>query len=426
MRLRLLSFLSVAALAAAVNVVAQPPADPPAAPPGVPAAGTSTQPVALLLRQDAPPAPAKFARGAKRSPGHRVASAPRFLLSAAPPPQFAMIPSAIHMWGNDQFGDCVSAQTCCSMAAWTTHCGNPVVPTDAECIAFARKYGLLNGADLTQVMDIMASKGMTVGGKLYKEGGYSSVDYSVPLSFQSALCVGPVNVAIDADALPSGAGNKQGWYAFGGRAGQFPNTDHCITFLAYGPASFCYQSIGVALPAGVDATKACYVCDTWNTLGVVDQDWVMSTMEEAWVRNPTTVGFTPPAPNPPPTPNPPVPPTPNPPVPPTPPAPGTGFTGTLTYANGALMSATAGPAPAPVGVEADLKAAGVNPAVIGDVLQLIADVKNKAGMATIAADLVRLIADLSTPAAKQVKAVPRSYPAVVPGPELAKGLVLKP
>jgi hypothetical protein len=89
------------------------------------------------------------------------------------------------------------------------------------------------------------------------------------------------------------------------------------------------------------------------------------------VRNPTTVGMSAAA-GPDPTP-PPVPPTPAP-----PPAPGAGFTGTLTYVNGVLTASPRAGCPGRAGrggLEAELKGAGVSPAIIADLLQLAADVK---------------------------------------------------
>jgi hypothetical protein len=387
-----------------VSALAQPVHPQPPAVPVAPKADVTPAPKAA-------DAPAKLARGGKRSPGHKLAAAPKFHVTGQPPAKFAMIPAALGMYGNDTYGDCVSAQEAVSLVAYTTYCGSPVKPTDAEVVAFARKYGLLNGADLTQVMDIMATKGMTVGGKVYKDGGYAAVDYSVPLAMQSALCVGPVNVAIDADALPAGAGNQQGWYALGSyRPGQYPNTDHCVTLLGYGTAADCFAYLKVPPPAGIDLTQQAYLLDTWKTIGVVNQSWVMSTMAEAWVRNPTTVEACAPVVTQLPTP-PPAPPTPPPapPVPPIPPGPpGAGFTGTLTYANGVLVAVTPGAAPA-VGVEAELKSAGVSPAVIADVLQLLADVKGKKGLAAITADLMRILADFT--AAEPAPKVGRAEPA---------------
>jgi hypothetical protein len=46
-------------------------------------------------------------------------------------------------------------------------------------------------------------------------------------------------------------------------------------------------------------------------------------------------------------------------------------------------------------VAADLAGAGVNPAVILDVLQLLADIKAKKGLAVIAADLMKVLTDLA-------------------------------
>lgn len=94
-----------------------------------------------------------------------------------------------------------------------------------------------------------------------------------------------------------------------------------------------------------------------------------------------------------PSPTPPVPPGPTPPVPP---APAAGFTGTLTYENGVLKAVTPG-GKAADGLEAELKSAGVSPAIIADVMKLIADVKGKAAPAVIMADVLKLFMDLQVP-----------------------------
>lgn len=424
MKLKWLSFPFLLAALVAFGVATRPKAAEPTPPSGSKfyySAPGSDLLVPFALKNDpAKGAPkdgkdTKFKRGGKRSPGHKLAAAPKFHITGQPPSKFAMIPADLEMYGNDQYGDCVSAQTAVSLCAWTTYCGTPVKPTDAEVIAFARKYGLLNGADLTQVMDIMSSKGMTVGGKIYKEGGYSSVDYSVPLAFQSALCTGPVNVAIDADALPSGAGNKQGWNALGSfPKGGFPNTDHCITFLGYGSVSECYSYLGMAVPAGVDGTQQAYICDTWKTLGVVNQSWVMSTMEEAWVRNPTTVGFSPPTPNPTPTPTP----TPNPtPTPTPPPTPVTdGYTGKIVRIQEYDKGVPQGSEKLYLGVPATaiedyLKTAGFNPAVIADILKLVVDMRTQPrDWGAILADALKLATDLGLMKVEAEKTAPAPKP----------------
>lgn len=258
-----------------------------------------------LLAQD----PVKFPRGAKASPRWKLQSTPPHRVGkTAPPSQFAVVPPKLSMWYNDQYGDCVTAQEAFAKAAWSVQCGLPelLVP-DAEVKRWASKYGFLNGANLTEVMDKMKVDGFTVDGKNYKDGPYYGVDFSKEPVLQSAIYTGPVNIAIDADALPSGAGNKSGWYAVGG--GRFPNTDHCVALSGYGTAEFLYQKLGVTTPTAL-AGKSGYLLFTWNTIGFVDHAWLMGTCVEAWVRNPTTPGQ---APTPtPPDPNPPNPPTPTP------------------------------------------------------------------------------------------------------------------
>jgi hypothetical protein len=315
----------------------------PAQPPGVEWFNDPTGKHLIVATQPAPqpaPAPAKgFPRGAKRTTNAKMMAVPQFRPAFAAPDKFAAVPPKTSYWGNNQYGDCVSAQTAASLAAWSTRClgaDKEVCATDAEVIAFARKHGWLNGATLTEVMDVMQKTGMSVGGATYREGSYYSVDYTKTADLSAALYVGPVNIAIDANALPSGAGNKSGWYGLG--KGDYPNTDHCVPLFGYGSAAFCYQAMGQPLPAAVPADRFGYILYTWNTVGFVDQDWIDGTCAEAYVRNPTTVGMLPPAP-----PVPPIPPIPPiPPVPPQPPVPGVGFSGTLTYQNGVLVAVTPG------------------------------------------------------------------------------------
>lgn len=364
-------------------------ADPRPAPPPVDLAALLAE-AKVGFQQPAPDAPPKMMRGAKPAPVSKLLAVPRFPMTRElTPAQFAVVPKRLSMWGNSQYGDCVSAQEAFALAAWSARClgvDKEVFVPETDLIAWARKYGLLNGADLPQVMDLMAKYGIAVGGVTYKDGAYYSVDYGNVSELQAALYVGPVNIAIDANALPSGAGSKNGWFAVG--KGRFPNTDHCVALTGYGRADYLYQQLGVPLPSGLAADKPGYLLFTWNTIGFVDQDWLVSTCTECYVRNPSIVGMTP-------TPEPtPIPPTPVP-VPPGP-APGVGFTGTLTYVNGVLVSVTPGATPVgpSVGLKAELEGAGVNPAIILGVLKLVADVKAKAGFAVILGDVMKIIADL--------------------------------
>ena len=256
-----------------------------------------------------------FMRGARPTPRHVLAAAPKFAMVSAPLAQFGVVPPKLDMWGNDQYGDCVSAEEAAAKAWWSVYCGLPeTFATAAEVIAFARKHGWLNGADLTSPMDAMKAEGMSISGKVYTDGGYYSVDYSNELVLQASIDPtdgngGPSKIGIDANALPQGAGNQMGWYST--RKGNFPNEDHCVSLFGYGRADYLYDLMKVKVPSALAPSTPGYLLYTWSTVGFVTHDWLMGTCAEAWTRNPTTPGQSPsptpdpgPGPTPPPTPDP--------------------------------------------------------------------------------------------------------------------------
>lgn len=240
-----------------------------------------------------------FLRGAIPTPRHKLAAAMPHRLLFSPPAQFAIVPKQLSMWGNDVDGDCVTAEEAFAKACYSPEIFIP----EAAAVAWATANGYLNGAELTDVMKTMATAGFVVGQQTYDDGPYTSVDYSTESILQSAIAQGPVKIGIDADALPSTAGNKQGWSAFGGTPEQFTNEDHCVSLCGYGPVAWLAQQLGVAVPTGAPASG--YLLFTWSSIGIVDHAWIMSTCGEAWLRNPTTVGVPPLTPLPPP--NPPAP-----------------------------------------------------------------------------------------------------------------------
>lgn len=255
-------------------------------------------------------------RGAKPTPRHKLLAATPFRPTVAAPAQFAVVPKQLSMWLNDQVGDCVTAEEAYAKAVWSVMSGlSELFVPDAEVKRWATKYGYLDGADLTEVMGSMSRDGFAVGGQNYKDGAYLAVDYSNETVLQAAIATGPVKIGIDANALPSGAGDANGWYTVA--TGNFGNEDHCVGLSGYGTAQYLYGALGTTVPSGLAALTPGYLLFTWSTIGFVTHAWLMGTCAEAWVRNPTTPGQ---APAPPPVPPvPPVPPAP--PVPPTPPAP---------------------------------------------------------------------------------------------------------
>lgn len=245
----------------------------------------------------------KLHRGARRTPFLKIiesikAGKAKIYAAKAPPPQVVVVPKRLSMWGNSQYGDCVSAESAFAIADYSTFLGmEEIFVTEATIISWARSHGWLNGADLLSVIQDMQKDGVAdEKGTIRKAGTPSSVDYRTEATLQSAIAQGPVSIAIDANALPSGAGNASGWYAFGGRS--YPNTDHCVSLCGFAKAVDAFKALGVPLPSGVDPNKIVYFLFTWNTIGLVDHPWILGTVVEAWVRNPTVTNLTPPPPPP--------------------------------------------------------------------------------------------------------------------------------
>ena len=262
-----------------------------------------------------------FKRGARRTPQHKVVHAiqsGRLGLHEpqGAPPQFALIAKQLSMWLNDVDGDCVTAEEAAAIAGYTSYCGTEYFVTDQTVLAFATKYNVLNGADLLPVIQDMEKDGFHQGSDVIEDGGVATVDYTIAAAIQSAISQaatgqgGQVKIAIDANALPSGAGNGNGWYSFGGSPGQFRNTDHCVGIAAFGPPAWLAQQLGVPTPPSAPAM--CYLVYTWKSYGFVDLPWIVSTTVEAYVRSGILINGKPVLPNGPTPPVPPIPPTPGP------------------------------------------------------------------------------------------------------------------
>lgn len=242
-----------------------------------------------------------FYTGLTPTPRHKLQAAMPHRMTRVPPPQFCAIPPKLSYWLNNQYGICVTAEECFAKAVWSVMCGLPeLFISDQEAKRWASAGGYLNGAMLDEVMDSMIRDGFHQDGQVYGDGPYKSVDYSNEAVLQSALSNGPVKLGMDHRALPDGAGNVQGWYAFGGRPGQYRDEDHCTGLCGYGPTAWLAQQLSAVFNVTINlpgnAPPSAYLHFTWSTIGIVDHPWVMSTVGEAWLRTPTTPGQMPQAP----------------------------------------------------------------------------------------------------------------------------------
>lgn len=239
-------------------------------------------------------------RGAIPAPRHVLARLMPHVPTATPPDSLIVVPPGLQAWGNHQYGDCVTAEECAAKAADSFHKRAPeILISNSIAIEWASRHGVLNGAMLPDVMDMMASDGI-IGpdGTVWKDGGYSTVDWTSPDALKAAICTGPVKLGVAANQLEQAYQGVNGWHLVGASVDQ--NLDHCVSLFGYGTASDVFKGFVLPVPQGIDPSTFGYILFTWGTLGFVDQATVTNISGEAYVRNPTTPGL--PAPPPPPTP----------------------------------------------------------------------------------------------------------------------------
>src|SRR5271170_514268 len=221
-------------------------------------------------------------RGARPSPRHRLASAMPHRIVSATPAQWLWKPAQLSMWLNDVDGDCVTAEE-----AFAKACSTPeLFITDATVLAWATKNNVLNGTELTTVLDLMQSAGFPQDGAFYNDGPFSSVDWTNATVLQNAIAQGPVKIGVAATQLENAVPDPptNGWIATGFTADT--NEDHCVSLCGYGEIGWLANQLGVGFPVPGDTPA--YALFTWNSIGIIDVPSLLAICGEAWLRVPTT------------------------------------------------------------------------------------------------------------------------------------------
>lgn len=232
-------------------------------------------------------------RGARPSPRHRLASAMPHRIVGPTPAQWLWLPKTLSMWLNDVDGDCVTAEECFAKA-----CSTPeLFITDATVLAWATANGVLNGADLTQVLDLMRASGFQQDGKLYNDGDKTAVDWTDAAVLQNAIAQGPVKIGVAADQLENVVPYPatMGWMATDFQPDS--NEDHCVSLCGFGTISWLWAMINEKVPTSlrqaqdvnVDGSQPAYALFTWDSIGIIDVPSMLAITGEAWLRNPVTV-----------------------------------------------------------------------------------------------------------------------------------------
>jgi hypothetical protein len=227
----------------------------------------------------------KVLRGATPSPRSRLAGAMPHLIVGPTPPQFLYDPAKLSFWGNNQYGDCVTAEE-----AFAKSCHVPeIFISDQEVEDWAKQHNVLNGATLVEVLDWMVAKGFARDGRIYDDGPFNSVNWTHPAILQNAIAHGPVKIGIAANQLETvwQSHPKNGWFATGFK--QDNAEDHCVSLCGYGTFAWLAGKLKAQVPSGVDGATPGYALFTWDTIGIIDNPSMVAITHEAWLRNPTTI-----------------------------------------------------------------------------------------------------------------------------------------
>lgn len=262
-------------------------------------------------------APGTFPRTLKKSVdhSHRLLMTTPFRLIRrtglnAAPAAMAWLVAVLSYWLNNIDGDCVTAESCANAAT----VNDDFIISDAAVLAFAGKYGLLHGADLNQVNQLMQFPGLADGPALFTEGPMAAVDWRnweelTAALFELAPGGGMLKIAIDATELERAANDSTPFnFAFGFRG--VKEVDHCTGLAGYGTVQALLAVLNklyassVALPAGIDPNAPALIMFSWKRYFLID--WAslkkaMQTGGECYIRHPSsTMGtIAPPAPPPP-------------------------------------------------------------------------------------------------------------------------------
>ena len=239
-------------------------------------------------------------RGASPTPRHVLAAAMPYapegesaaiIIQRRAPPNYVRLPAKISMWGNYYDGDCVTAEE-----AFAKACNAPeVFVPDNIVTSWADAHGVLNGANLHEVMVWMQTGGFVETGHTYDDGSILSVNWTNAAVLNHAIWEGPVKIGVAADQLLATwrahggnvNGGKSGWLATGYHAD--PNEDHCVSLCGYGTMTWLASELHTTVPAGVNGANPGYALFTWDSIGIIDTPSLLAITQEAWLRSPTTI-----------------------------------------------------------------------------------------------------------------------------------------
>ena len=225
----------------------------------------------------------RMPRGAVPTPRSKLAAAVPHTVIGSTPPHYMVLPHKLSFWGNNTYGDCVTAEE-----AFAKACHKPeIFVPEQEVIDWATQHNYLNGAVLADVLETMLHQGFKEHRHVYDDGVAVSVDWTNAALLRNAIAHGPVKLGVAADQLNTVyTYGVSGWFATGFHPDH--NEDHCVSLCGYGTIDWLAHELKVSVPASVNGTQPGYAMFTWDTVGIIDVPSMVAITEEAWLRRPTT------------------------------------------------------------------------------------------------------------------------------------------
>ena len=239
----------------------------------------------------------KMPRGLVPTPEEALKAARVYVprISGEIPSCFLQWPIRMSYWGNNEYGDCVSAEEAFAKAAAP---GYYFIP-DCTVVGWAKRHGYLNGATCLSVLSDMQKEGMDFSMTTLYNGDFSIVDYRDCTVLKNAIYnCGPVKLGVGSGMMnPVGkpakgqvTPGKSGWVLYNYPQGV--KCDHCISVCGYG---FLDNLISEFKRHEVVVKKASdmpngmwYAVFTWNSIGIIDEQSLLNMTYEAWARFPVT------------------------------------------------------------------------------------------------------------------------------------------
>jgi hypothetical protein len=228
--------------------------------------------------------------GARFTADAVIKKAKRFRLSAVTPTNILYNPINISAWGNHNYGDCVTAEEAFAKACNRSEIFIP----DNVAIGWASENGVLNGANIDDVLSKMNTVGFRSNGITNNDGTASYVDFTNSSVLQNAISQGPVKLGLTSTQLESAyyqysGATQRGWFATGFKPEQSTSANqHCASLCGYGTFSWLAQQFNVQLPNGINGQEVGYALFTWGSIAIIDRQSLLAISHEAWLRNPTS------------------------------------------------------------------------------------------------------------------------------------------